>query len=737
MMKRVWRFLTFLIIGALLATVISLATFGSQALAEEPRTWYVDDDLQDCPDANFTKIQDAVNAASPGDTIIVCPGTYTENIDVNKDHLTIRSEEGAETTIVQAVNSDDHVFEIAGDYVNITGFTVIGATGHYIAGIYLYYADYCNIINNNILDNNLGIYLCYSRNDSVTNNVFKNDGILIFGYNTPSHYNTHTMEGNTINGKPLYYYKNTNGIRVPEDAGEVILASCSDMTIENINVSYSTVGIELAYTTDSKILHNVISNNMVGITLDWSSNNILTSNTVTLNNGGVSLFYSADNVISDNYVFQNMRKTGAAIGISISGSSSERNRITNNSVTSNEDCGIVITQCNRNMIDNNTITSNGDFGIRMDYGNWNNVQDNVIRFNPRGISIIQSNNNTIQGNIVCDSNAHGIFLWLSSNNNTLTHNTACDNSLGIYLADSANNNLIYLNDFINNTYNVVSSDSANIWKSPEKITYTYKGKTFTSYLGNYWDDYPGSDADGDGIGDTPYPIDSDEDDYPLMEPFENYSQYGDVSGNGTISAYDASLILQHLVGLITLTSEQQEIADVSDNGAISAYDAALILQYTVGLITKFPVETIDAPSLNPQTENKLLAEAIEQLEVVSLDKEQQQVLEQLKHLLTQQKPRPTYISLLQNYPNPFNPETWIPYQLAEDVDVSITIYDVSGKLVRILRLGQKSSGFYMTKSTSACWDGRDELGQKVASGVYFYTLQAGDFRATRKMIILK
>jgi len=86
----------------------------------------------------------------------------------------------------------------------------------------------------------------------------------------------------------------------------------------------------------------------------------------------------------------------------------------------------------------------------------------------------------------------------------------------------SNNNIIYLNNFINNTDQAYSYASTNIWNSTGKITYTYKGKTYTNYMGNYWDDYTGSDADEDGIGDTPYSIDSDKDNYPLIEQFENY-----------------------------------------------------------------------------------------------------------------------------------------------------------------------------------------------------------------------
>ena len=128
--KSAWKFLAVLLLVALLAMALPFGSFGNQgqALAQEARTWFVDDDFQDYPEADFTKIQDAVDAASSGDTIIVYPGTYTENVNVNKDHLTIKSENGAETTIVQAANPDVHVFEVTADYVEIRKFTVRRAT---------------------------------------------------------------------------------------------------------------------------------------------------------------------------------------------------------------------------------------------------------------------------------------------------------------------------------------------------------------------------------------------------------------------------------------------------------------------------------------------------------------------------------------------------------------------------------------------------------------------------------
>ena len=94
-------------------------------------------------------------------------------------------------------------------------------------------------------------------------------------------------------------------------------------------------------------------------------------------------------------------------------------------------------------------------------------------------------------------------------------------------------------------------------------------------------------------------------------------------------------------------------------------------------------------------------------------------------------------ALLANYPNPFNPETWIPYQLAAAAEVTVTIHASDGKLVRALELGQMPAGVYQSRSRAAYWDGRNAQGELVASGVYFYTLTAGDFKATRKMVIRK
>ncbi len=99
--------------------------------------------------------------------------------------------------------------------------------------------------------------------------------------------------------------------------------------------------------------------------------------------------------------------------------------------------------------------------------------------------------------------------------------------------------------------------------------------------------------------------------------------------------------------------------------------------------------------------------------------------------------KPAQNLLLQNYPNPFNPETWIPYQLSEDTPVSISIYDTTGQLIRTLSLGYQSAGFYNSREHAVYWDGRNALGERVASGIYFYQLTTPSFQQTRRLVIVK
>ena len=174
-------------------------------------------------------------------------------------------------------------------------------------------------------------------------------------------------------------------------------------------------------------------------------------------------------------------------------------------------------------------------------------------------------------------------------------------------------------------------------------------------------------------------------------------------------------------------STPQNAADVNDDGVV---DAADLIKVAAALDTAAAAPS--AVILNVKNGQQWLTQA-QQLDLTDATLQRGiHFLEQLLDALA-----PTETALLSNYPNPFNPETWIPYQLAATANVGLRIYSANGTLVRTLALGYQSAGIYQDRSRAVYWDGKNELGEPVASGIYFYTLTAGNFTATRKMLIRK
>ena len=205
----------------------------------------------------------------------------------------------------------------------------------------------------------------------------------------------------------------------------------------------------------------------------------------------------------------------------------------------------------------------------------------------------------------------------------------------------------------------------------------------------------------------------------------------DVDGNGTVNILD-------LVRIATrLGRTGPDVADVNGDGAVDIRDivlAAALMGTEAAAPAASAVIGIQRGKLPLHAEDiQLWLTHVQHID--SGDPTFQRGVIVLKHLMETLTPKRT--GLLPNYPNPFNPETWIPYQLAEAADVTLTIYTTDGQLIRTLSFGHQSAGIYQSKSRAAYWDGKNELGEPAASGVYFYTLTTGDLTATRKMLIRK
>ena len=205
----------------------------------------------------------------------------------------------------------------------------------------------------------------------------------------------------------------------------------------------------------------------------------------------------------------------------------------------------------------------------------------------------------------------------------------------------------------------------------------------------------------------------------------------DVNADGQVSILDLILVAQRLGETASANSE----VDVNDDGIISILDLILVAQH-MGESTSSASPSILAMDGIEGLDPAMIQAWIERAQIEDDGSVAfQQGITYLQSLLALLIPEET--ALLPNYPNPFNPETWIPYQLSEPAEVTLRIYAVNGKLVRTLALGQIPAGIYQSRSRAAYWDGRNDVGERVASGIYFYTLTAGNFTATRKLLIRK
>ena len=203
---------------------------------------------------------------------------------------------------------------------------------------------------------------------------------------------------------------------------------------------------------------------------------------------------------------------------------------------------------------------------------------------------------------------------------------------------------------------------------------------------------------------------------------------GDVNRDGVVNILDLIRVAQQLGGTVTAGSS----VDINGDGVVNIFDLTLVAQ-GIGKTTAPAAPAVATDSVDAATIEAWIAQARLQDDGSIAFR---QGIANLQNLLASLIV-PQETALHANYPNPFNPETWIPYQLAAPAEVTLTIYDMNGDAVRRLTVGHQPAGLYQSRSRALYWDGRNGRGESVASGLYFYTLRAGDFTATRKMLIRK
>jgi len=412
-------------------------------------------------------------------------GNYTGISLVDRSNVTVRNVEIRNFS--SGIRISDTWFGSGGSRNNVTNNNITNNTGHgiVIADSKLNEAFCGNniVFGNTITSNDCGIFISYSTNNVLRNNQMNNNTYNLWveceNNLPPSDFVNDIDASNTVDGKPIYYWVDERDKTVPSDAGYVALINCTAITVNNLNLANNGQGVLLVSTTNSTITKNNITNSLEGVQLygpyGYCNYNSVVGNKITANTRhGIHLWESHNTIITENHIAKNQEN-----GIDLF--DSRDSDITGNTITENNGCGIKL----------------------WFYSGSNTISANYIANNNNGIQIDRSLDNNIIGNNITNNSDNGIHLW-DSDSTSIIGNNITNNGDGIWVY-SCYYNIIHHNNFVNNTVHAGTDGSIVTWDNGSE--------------GNYWDNYTGVDNDGDGIGDTPYVVDeNNQDNYPLVKP---------------------------------------------------------------------------------------------------------------------------------------------------------------------------------------------------------------------------
>lgn len=437
-------------------------------------------------------------------------------LEYSSDNCIINNEIANNTQGVRIYSSSNNT--ISGNNLtnNKQGITLTAAhnniyanniTGSLEYGIKLFWS-FNNISENRITNSGCGVSFDDSTHNVFRDNIFaENSHVFSMPSSAVQEYIQDVDSSNLVNGKPICYWRDKHDLAVPTDAGWVALVNCTHIRVENLNLAGGQE-IWLILTTNSTVAKNILTNNQLCIYLKEASNNSI-----------------EDNAITDSYC-------------SIQLEESSNNYIRHNSITDST-TGIALTSSTKNVIQQNSITRNNQ-GIKLSVSDCNNISGNNLTANMQGIYferriVIGDYYDPYNSSIIC-----------SCSNNTFSKNNISENNCGVRMS-STSNNTFSGNSFVNNTDQIKIDDSTFFLEANDiepssrfaSVNFWDKGEE-----GNYWSNYNGTDSDGDGVGDTPYVIDgNNQDNYPRMNPYE-ISEDPD----GNLSTSDIVLIVTAFVG---------------------------------------------------------------------------------------------------------------------------------------------------------------------------------------------